>query len=402
MRVFWCDSVRKATRSQRAWRSPKRHSGEVEESDHHHDHQHGHEAHSGEPSRDEDADPHDARHHDHDDGHGHDHDRGGIVGSIRSVFVPHRHDAGESIDTALTSSREGLRALKVSLAVLAVTAALQAAFTAASGSVGLLADTIHNAADALTAIPLGIALWVGRRRATNRYTYGYGRAEDLAGVFVLAVISISAAVATYESIHRLLHPQTITALGWVIAGGVLGFAGNEIAARYRINTGRRIGSAALVADGLHARTDGFTSLAVVLGALGVWAGWKSADAVVGLLISVAILRVLMLATRDIYRRLMDSVDPGLVGRVETIARNVDGVEDVTSVRIRWVGHDLHAAIRVTVDPHLTVESAHDISETVHHKLVHEIPRLREAIIHYDPREHGHVDPHARTAHHDQW
>jgi cation diffusion facilitator family transporter len=292
--------------------------------------------------------------------------------------------------------------LKVSLALLAVTAALQAAITAASGSVGLLADTIHNAADALTAIPLGIALRVGRRRATARYTYGYGRAEDLAGVFVVAVIALSAALAAYASIHRLLHPHTISQLGWVIAGGVLGFAGNEIAARYRINTGRRIGSAALVADGLHARTDGFTSLAVVVGAIGVRVGWKSADAIVGLLISLAILRVLLIATRDIYRRLMDSVDPGLVQRVEAVACGVDGVEDVTSVRIRWIGHDLHAAIRVTVDPQLSVEAAHEISETAHHKLLHEIPRLREAIIHYDPSEHGHLDPHARTAHHDQW
>jgi cation diffusion facilitator family transporter len=316
--------------------------------------------------------------------------------------MPHSHEAAESLDDALTSSREGLRALKVSLTVLAATAVLQAAISAASGSVGLLADTIHNAADALTAIPLGIALWVGRRRATARYTYGYGRAEDLAGVFVVAVIALSAAVAAYASIRRLLDPQTISQLGWVAAGGVLGFAGNEVAARYRLNTGRRIGSAALVADGLHARTDGFTSLAVVLGALGVWAGWKSADAVVGLLISLAILRVLMVAARDIYRRLMDSVDPELVQRVEMVARGVHGVERVTSVRIRWVGHDMHAAIRVTVDPHLSVEAAHDISETVHHKLLHEIPRLREAIIHYDPREYGLIDPHARTAHHDQW
>jgi cation diffusion facilitator family transporter len=167
------------------------------------------------------------------------------------VFAPHNHDPAESLETALTSSREGLKALKVSLAVLAVTAALQATTTAASGSVGLLADTVHNAADALTAVPLGIALWVGRRRATARYTYGYGRAEDLAGVFVLAVIAGSAVVAAYESVDRLLHPQAITQLGWVVAGGALGFIGNEIAARYRITTGRRIGSAALVADGLH-------------------------------------------------------------------------------------------------------------------------------------------------------
>jgi cation diffusion facilitator family transporter len=344
------------------------------------------------------AGPHGHGHGDHDHGH----EGAGPVTSFRSRFVSHRHDVADSQDDALTSSRAGLRALKVSLAVLAVTAVLQAAITAVSGSVGLFADTVHNAADALTAVPLGIALWVGRRRATTRYTYGYGRAEDLAGVSVLAVIAVSAVVAAWGAVDRLVHPQSISHVGWVIGGGLLGFAGNEVAARYRVTTGRRIGSAALVADGLHARTDGFTSLAVVLGALGVLAGVTSADAVVGLLISLAILRVLVTASREIYRRLMDSVDPDLVGRVEEVARAVDGVRDVTSVRIRWIGHDLHAAIRVTVDPQLSVTAAHDISEAVHHQLLHEIPRLREAIIHYDPGGDGEHDPHARTAHHDQW
>jgi len=188
----------------------------------------------------------------------------------------------------------------------------------------------------------------------------------------------------------------------VIAGGAIGFVGNEFAARYRISTGRRIGSAALVADGLHARTDGFTSLAVVIGALGVLAGWNPADAVVGLLISTAILRVLVIAARDIYRTLMDSVDPDLVGQVENVARTVEGVEDITSVRIRWVGHELHTAIRLTVDPSLSIAAAHEISEAVNHDLLHRIPRLKEAIIHCDPRTRDGQDPHARTDHHDRW
>jgi cation diffusion facilitator family transporter len=355
--------------------------GEQAEHGHHHDQ---YADHAGEP-RDHDHAPHT-----------------GVIGIIRSLLVPHSHDGSDSIDNALTSSREGMTALKVSLIVLAVTAAVQAVIAAASGSVGLLADTIHNAADALTAIPLGIAFWLGRRRPTTRYTYGYGRAEDLAGVFIVAVILLSAVVAAWEAITRLIHPHHVGRIGWVIAAGVLGFVGNEIAARYRISTGRKIGSAALVADGLHARTDGFTSLAVVIGALGVLAGWKPADAIIGLLISVAILRVLVTAARDIYRRLMDSVDPDLVHRVEDITSAVDGVQDITSVRIRWVGHDLHAAIRVTVDPRLSIEAAHDVSEAVNHDLLHRIPRLKEAIIHCDPRAHGDGDPHARTAHHDHW
>ena len=325
------------------------------------------------------------------------HDRG-IVGTIRSFFVPHTHDVGESIDDALTSSRDGMRALKVSLAVLAVTAAAQAALAVASGSVGLLADTIHNAADALTAIPLGLAFLMARRKATPRYTYGFGRAEDLAGLFVVGVITFSAVAAAWVAIERLIHPHRVDHLGWVIAAGILGFVGNEIAAHYRIATGRRIGSAALVADGLHARTDGFTSLGVVLAAIAVIAGWKQGDPIVGLLISVAIFQILLQSARDIYRRLMDAVDPGLVKRVEEIARSVDGVERVTSVRIRWIGHQLHAAIRLSVDPHLSISAAHEISEKANHELLHKIARLSEAIIHCDPLVTEGEDPHL-TAHH---
>ena len=218
-----------------------------------------------------------------------------------------------------------------------------------TGSVALLADTIHNFSDALTAVPLWIAFVLGRRAATRRYTYGYGRAEDLAGVFIVAMIALSAVVAGYESIRRLLHPQPVANVGVLIAAGLIGFAGNELVAIYRIRVGRRIGSAALVADGLHARTDGFTSLAVVVGALGVLAGFPLADPIVGLLITVAILFVLKGAARDIYRRLMDAVDPSLVDTAETSLRAVPGVVDVDELRLRWIGHRLRAETGITVD-----------------------------------------------------
>jgi cation diffusion facilitator family transporter len=180
--------------------------------------------------------------------------------------------------------------------------------------VALLGDTLHNAADALTAVPLGIAFVVGRRPPTRRYTYGYGRAEDLAGVVIVVIIAASSALAAYEAITRLAHPRSVSNLIAVAVAAVIGFAGNELVARYRIRVGRKIGSAALVADGLHARTDGFTSLAVLLGVGGVALGWDWADPVVGLVITVAILAVLRQAAREIYRRLMDAVDPALVIR----------------------------------------------------------------------------------------
>jgi len=216
-------------------------------------------------------DGHELEHeHEHQQGHGHTrHHHGGFKGWLVELFVPHTHDAADSIDDAMEASSEGVRALKISLFVLLVTTVLQFLVVLISGSVALLADTIHNFSDALTAVPLWVAFILGRRAATRRYTFGFGRAEDLAGLFIVAVVALSAVVAAWQSVDRLLHPQPLSNLWWVFAAGLIGFAGNEAVAVYRITVGRRIGSAALVADGVHARTDGFTSLAVVLGAVGV-------------------------------------------------------------------------------------------------------------------------------------
>ncbi len=321
------------------------------------------------------------------------------IALLRGLFAPHSHDAADSIDTALTASSRGTRALKVSLAGLAVTAALQLVVFLRSGSVALLADTIHNFADALTAVPLGIAFVLGRRPATKRYTYGYGRAEDLAGIVIVAVIALSSAVAAWAAIDRLLHQRPVHNVAWVIVAGLIGFIGNELVAVYRIRIGRRIGSAALVADGLHARTDGLTSLAVVVGAVGVLIGWQLADPIVGLAITVAILIVLRSAARDIYRRLMDSVDPQLVDDVARVTASVRGVQSVEAVRIRWVGHELRAEVEIVADATLSLADAHHIAEEGHHQLLHDIHRLAEATIHVSPSADDGRDHHAETAHH---
>lgn len=336
--------------------------------------------------------------HNDEDGHGHQH-RGGLWGLLRSVFSTHNHDAGESVDAALAASAQGVRALKISLGALAVTATFQVVIVVVSGSVALLGDTIHNFADALTAIPLGVAFVLGRRRPTTRYTYGYGRAEDLAGIFIVGMIALSATVAAWESGQRLLHPHDVRNIGWVIVAGVVGFIGNEVVAVYLIRVGRKIGSAALVADGLHARTDGLTSLAVVAGAVGVALGWRLADPIVGLVITVAILGVLRSAVRDIYRRLMDSVDPELVERVTAALTTTPGIEGVEAVRIRWVGHELRAEADIVSDCDLTLTGAHDIAEEAHHRLLHQIPRLAQATIHTSPCRHDGRDHHSPTAHH---
>jgi cation diffusion facilitator family transporter len=303
---------------------------------------------------------------------------------VVGLFAPHSHDAADSIDGALAGSSEGIRAVKISLIALGVTALLQVGVVAVSGSVALLADTIHNLSDALTAIPLWIAFALGRRPATRRYTYGYGRAEDLAGLFVLAMIALSAVVAGWEAIDRLLNPHPVSGLGWVAAAGMLGFAGNELVAVYRIRVGRQIGSAALIADGLHARTDGFTSLAVVVGAAAVAAGWQQADPIIGLVITVAILAVLRTAARDIYRRLMDAVDPAFIDAAEKALAAAPGVLAVRSVRMRWIGHELHAEAELNIDPATSLAAAHHLAHEAEHTLTHAVPKLTTALVHAYP------------------
>jgi cation diffusion facilitator family transporter len=318
---------------------------------------------------------------------------------VLAWFSGHRHEAGASIDSALEASERGVRALWVSLLGLTLTAAFQLVVALASGSVALLNDTFHNAADALTALPLWLAFSVGRRAPTARYPYGYGRAEDLAGVVVVLVIAASAVVAAWEAVERLVHPTEVRYLEAVAAASLVGFAGNELVARYRIRVGREIGSAALVADGLHARTDGLSSLGVLAGAIGVAAGFRRADALAGLAIAVLILSVLRQAAADVLARLMDAVDPALAERARTVLMGVDGVEAVGEVRVRWIGHRLHAEAEVVVHPDLNLVAAHEIAERARHGLLHEVPRLASAIVHADPAALDGRDHHAELEHH---
>ena len=355
--------------------APHAHSHEAP---HHDDHRHSH-PHGDHPR-------HDHQHHgiDHpDDDHQHEHP-GGVKGFLLSVFRPHSHDSADSVDSALEASAQGIRAVKISLVALGVTAALQVVVVLISGSVALLADTIHNFADALTAVPLWVAFVLSGRAASRRYTYGFGRVEDLAGLFVIAMIALSAVLAGWEAINRLLNPAPVTNLGWVAAAGIIGFAGNELVAVYRIRVGRRIGSAALVADGLHARTDGLTSLAVVLGAGGVALGWPAADPIIGLVITVAILAVLRSAARDVFRRLLDGVDPQLVDTAERTLLTTPGVTGVRSMQLRWLGHSLRAEADIEVDPTLSVAQAHDIAHHAQTHLIRSVRRLNTATIHAGP------------------
>jgi cation diffusion facilitator family transporter len=349
-------------------------------------HGHGHDNDNGHEDHHHHGHHHDHDHQlDHDHRHGHSHDHGrtqrkGLKGWLYELFVPHTHDAADSVDDALEASSQGIRALKISLLMLLGTTVLQFLVVLVSGSVALLADTIHNFSDALTAVPLWVAFILGRRAATRRYTYGFGRAEDMAGLFIVAVVALSAVVAAWQSVDRLIHPQALQNLGWVMAAGLIGFAGNEAVAIYRIRIGRRIGSAALVADGVHARMDGFTSLAVVLGAGGVMLGFPLADPIVGLLISAAIIMLLWGTVHSIGRRLMDGIEPELVDRARGALEGTPGVVEVRRVQLRWVGHRLQGAATVRLDAGSSLALAEQTMHEARHRLRHALPKLDEVAL----------------------
>lgn len=335
--------------------------------------------------------------HTHDEEHSHNESGNKFIAAIMHFFKPHSHDATDKIDNALEGSKEGIKTLKISFFILGITALLQVIIVLISGSVALLADTVHNFADATTAIPLWIAFSLGRRAATQKYTYGFGRAEDLAGVFIILMIAASAAFAGWESIQRLINPQLITNIPWVILAAIIGFIGNEWVAQYRIKTGNRIGSAALVADGYHARTDGFTSLAVLFGAIGVLLGFPQADPLVGLAITIAILFVLKDAGIQVWNRLMDAIEPELVEKARHAASHVDGVQKVTGIRMRWIGHSLYAEGEIIADCTLPLSKAHAIADDVQLAMLHAVPKLTKVVVHVDPCGHNGQDPHAKLA-----
>jgi cation diffusion facilitator family transporter len=325
---------------------------------------------------------------------------------VGSMAHDHRHaDGGEhghahgAVDPTIATSERGIWAVKWSFVGLFATALVQVVVVVLSGSVALLSDTIHNFGDAATALPLWIAFVLARLGPSRRFTFGYGRVEDLAGVGVVLIILFSAMVAGYQAIQRLIDPQPVGLLWAVAAAAVVGFIGNEAVAIFGIRVGRQIGSAALVADGYHARTDGWTSLAVLLGAIGVWLGYPLADPIIGLLIAAAILVIVWQSGKTVFTRLLDGVDPEVIDEIRSAAtHHVEGVEEVTEVRARWLGHRLRAEVNVAVDPGLSVEERHAIAREVNHQLLHHLGYLDAAVVHVDPTQEAGQEHHRIAAH----
>ncbi|MBB3352562.1 cation diffusion facilitator family transporter [Rhizobium sp. BK049] len=314
-----------------------------------------------------------------DHAHGHNH---GSHSHSHGDEGGHGHTHGV-IDPSIASSERGIWAIKWSFVILAITALLQLVVVFTSGSVALLADTIHNIGDAATAIPLWIAFTLVRRKPTRTFNYGLGRVEDLAGMVIVLIILLSAIVAGYEAIDRLMNPQPITQLLAVALAGVIGFIGNEAVAVFRIRVGRQMNSAALIADGYHARTDGLTSLAVVLGAVGVWMGFPLADPIIGLLITIAIFGIVWQSARSVITRSLDGVEPGTAEEVRHTAEHVNGIDRVVDVKARWLGHKLHADVTISVDPSKTVAEANAVVTALRNEMTAHLPALATATIQLD-------------------
>ncbi|GAA4759103.1 cation diffusion facilitator family transporter [Citricoccus nitrophenolicus] len=325
--------------------------------------------------------------HDHHHHNNHEHGRG-LWAAIRHAVTPHSHDHSEAIQSAEESSEQGLRAAWFSLGGMGATAVLQIVIVTLSGSMALLADTVHNIGHLATTIPLIIAFRIGQRAPTRRYTYGFRRAEDLVGLLIGLVIALSAAVIIWESVRALAQPRELTNLGWVLAAALVGAAGNEAVAQYRIRVGRRIGSAALIAEGQHARTDALTSLAVVSGVVGAWLGAPQVDAVAGLAIAAVVVLVLIRSMKTVLNRLMDGVDESVTARIGSVAERVAGVHAVEGVRARWSGHRLEAELGITIDGGQTVTAGHLVAETLQRELLGSVPHLDRVAVRLLPVAEG--------------
>ena len=348
--------------------------------DDHHDNEHGH-SHDHAHEHDEPGHSHEHDEHEHGKEHGHGHEHG-------------------KVDADLYGNQAGLRAVQISTAGMFLVAAIQFAIAAIGGSAGLFADALHNLGDVFTTVALWIAFVISSRTANQRYTYGYHRAEDLAGIFIVLVIIGSAVAGAVESILKLTHGNVPSYIYLSMAAALVGVAGNELLAQYKISVGKRINSVPLIADGQHSRIDGLTSLAAFLGLVGVLLGFPLADPIAGLLITVVIATVVYSTTRSVIQRLLDAVDPHIVPSIIETASSVTGVEAVTDVRARWVGHTMHIAMNIEVDAELTLAKAHAIAEEVRHRLFHTIKGVSEVIIHTDPAGTN-EDYHETMAHHMQ-
>jgi len=360
--------------------------------------QYGH-AHGFEHEYEDHERDHSRRRNEHDNVRGH---RSGIVSTIVSIFNlgDHTHEHGNlAHDSALKENELGIRTIYIVIALLGLTTVFQIGIYLMSGSVALLGDTVHNFGDAIISIPLLFAFWLANKRANKRYTYGYGRAEDLAGLFIVLAISISAFYILWESLHRLFNPVPLDNLELVAAAAIVGFAGNVLAAMIQIRTGKKMKSDALIANGTHSQTDGLTSLAILVAVMGAWFGYPIIDAIIGIVMGIIILFIAKDSAKSMWYKLMDAVDPTIVKKAERIVNEHPDVKDVQRLQMRWIGHHLQVEAVLSLNADLNTAQCNSVSEHISHHLYHDIPNLSETTIAVIPWSTDGKTFHCEASHH---
>jgi cation diffusion facilitator family transporter len=267
------------------------------------------------------------------------------------------------------------RAVAVGAIGLALTGLIELVIAVASGSVALLSDALHNLSDVSTSLVVFLGFAVSKRAASERYPYGYERAEDLAGVGIAVVIWASAVLAAVQSVHKLLEHGTTSHVGWAIAGAAIGIIGNQAVARYKLVIGRRINSGTLIADAKHSWLDALSSAGALVGLLGVLAGASWADPVAGLAVTLFICHVGWEVTSDVVHRLMDGVDPEVVTTAEQVAAQVPGVRHAHA-RARWTGRTLRLEVEGWLDAGTSVAEADGVGREVARTVGQELPDVR--------------------------
>ena len=330
---------------------------------------------------------HDEHHNDHDHKHDHHHHpptRNIFVLVAMALHLPgfgHDHQHGHGLEERMLEDNNlGIRTVWLALFVLGITTVLQVFVYMVSGSVALLADTVHNFGDALNSVPLLVAFYLARRSATKRYTYGYNRAEDIAGVLIVVSIAFSAGYILFESFQKLLNPQPLENLGWLAGAAIIGFIGNEIVAVMQIRVGKQIGSDAMVADGQHARVDGLTSLAVLVAVVGTWIGVPILDPIIGIVIGVAIVGITWNAIKSTWFRLMDAVDPTLTTTAEAVILEHTEVKTIQRLQMRWQGHRLHGEAVIQVHDDFSLKESDTLVAHLIHHFEHALPNLGQFTI----------------------
>jgi cation diffusion facilitator family transporter len=275
-----------------------------------------------------------------------------------------------------------------SFLILGLTAVLEIGISSVSGSVSLLSDAVHNVSDALTGVPLWVAFFFSRKKPTARYSYGYGKFEDLAGVMIVVLVLLSSVFSITRSFGKLLHPQIFLHPGWVALASVTGFLGNEAVAFLRIRAGRRTGSVSLVADGQHARVDGLVSLSVLAGVAGSLTGHLRWDPLVGILLGVVTFLIGVRMGWMVGTHLSDGIDSGVLETIRRAALDEPGIREVSRVRARWMGHRMICDLLVVLDHPVSLPDSRQRARAVEERIRKALPFMDDVLVVATPYGEG--------------